>query len=193
MSDSQVEIWTKPEDLERNEANWVDLFARCPGAPPSMHPGWQRTWWEFFGSAELHCVALRRAGRLAGLAACFLYDERLVFIGNGITDQQDILAEDEAASAALAEGLRHYPLDLQEIPAGSPLLLEFPNEPNSVSPVVDLSLPLPKNVRRNMRVARRDLDATGTVRVAHSTKPEFLEDFFGCIGLDGRGAASPVC
>ena len=178
MSDSQIEIWTTAEHLERNEPNWVDLFARCPCAPPFMHPGWQRTWWEFFGSAELHCVALRRAGRLAGLAACFRYDEHLVFIGNGPTDQQDILAEDEAATQLLVEELRRYRLDLQEIPATSPLIPAFRNEPNSVSPVLDLSLPLPRNVRRNMKVARRDLDATGTVRVVHSTKPEFLEELF---------------
>ena len=178
MSDSQIEIWTTPDDLERNEANWVDLFGRCPDAPPFMHPAWQRTWWEFFGSAELHCVALRRADRLAALAACFLYEEHLVFVGNGITDQQDILAEDETASGLLIEALRNYRLDLQEIPAGSPLLLAFPNEPNSVSPVMDLALPLPKNIRRNMKVARRDLEATGAVRVEHSTEPEFLEDLF---------------
>src|SRR3954469_9385486 len=114
----EFEIWSSADDLVRNEADWIELFDRCPEAPPFLHPAWQLTWWQFFGTAELQCVAMRDSGRLAALAACFRYDGQLVFIGNGITDQQDILA-DETAPGAMLDWLMRYPLDLQELPEGS--------------------------------------------------------------------------
>src|SRR3954454_25220048 len=82
-------------ELHSLEHEWADLFQRCPCAPPFLHPAWQLTWWHVFGSAPLRTIALRRDGRLVALAACFEYDQRLVFIGNGMSDQLGVLTEDD--------------------------------------------------------------------------------------------------
>lgn len=160
---------SSPVDL----AAWRELFERCPAAPPFLHPAWQWTWWEVFGGAPLCPVQVP-----GGLAMCFEWDGRLVFVGNGITDQLDVLAAGEDAARALTAELAGRGLDLQEIPGGSPLLGCFPHEPCSVSPVVDLTQTPPKNIRRNMKVARRDLGKTGRVEIAHSSGPDFLDDLF---------------
>ena len=101
---------------------WARLFDRCRTAPPFLHPAWQLSWWLVFGSCEIHTIALRRGRHLTALAACFRYEERLVFIGNGISDQLDILAEDETAAEEIVDILSAYHLDyrrLREIPAAS--------------------------------------------------------------------------
>jgi CelD/BcsL family acetyltransferase involved in cellulose biosynthesis len=154
-------------------AAWTQLFDRCPWAPPFLHPAWQWTWWEVFGGAPLHPIQVHD-----GFALCFEWENRLVFAGNGITDQLDLLAADDDAARAITDELSHHGLDLQELPATSPLLTAFPHEPCSVSPVVDLRQPPPKNIRRNMKVARRDLDKTGRVEIAHTTRPDYLDDLF---------------
>jgi CelD/BcsL family acetyltransferase involved in cellulose biosynthesis len=58
------------EDFEALAPEWEALFARVPGAPPFLHPAWQRTWLRHFG-AETSPVflALRRGNELAGVAA----------------------------------------------------------------------------------------------------------------------------
>jgi hypothetical protein len=152
---------------------WLDLFEKCPEAPPFLHPAWLTSWWEIFGGAPLRPVQTDGA-----LAICFEYDGRLVFVGNGITDQLDILCASIDAAAGLTAVLRRHALDLQEIPQASPLLKHLPHEPCSVSPVVDLRDAAPKNMRRNMKVARRDLEKMGTVEVLHTARPDFLDDLF---------------
>ncbi len=153
-------------------ADWLRLAERCPEAPPFLHPAWQTTWWEVFGGAPLHTVQVDGA-----LAVCFEYDGRLVFVGNGISDQLGILAENDAAARALVAELSHHRLDLQEIPEGSPLLA-LPHEPCSVSPVVALAGTLPSNMRRNLKRGWRDLEKLGRVEVRHSPGPDFLDDLF---------------
>src|SRR5690242_7193869 len=120
-----LEIITSTEALTKIEPEWKDLFERCPGAPPFLHPGWQGNWWSVFGGAPLCTLAVRAEARLVALAVCFLFDQRLVFVGNGLTDQQNILSENEPAAGFLIGQLRAYGLDLQEIPEGSPLLEAF--------------------------------------------------------------------
>ena len=130
-----------------------------------------------FGSCEVHTIALHRDCQPAALAVCFRYEKRLVFIGNGISDQLGILAEDEAAAEEMVDILSSYPLDLQEIAGDSPLL-RLPHEQCSVCPVLDLSQPVPKIPRRNVRTAQRRLEARGAVRFCLSREPEFLNDLF---------------
>lgn len=99
-----------------------------------------------------------------------------MFLGNGISDQLGILAGGVDDARRMTEILREYPLDLQEVPEGSPLLL--PHESCSVSPAVDLQQAVPKTVRRNVRTARRDLEGKGLVRVAFTASPDYLDDLF---------------
>ena len=156
---------------------WARLFDRCRTAPPFLHPAWQLSWWLVFGSCEIHTIALRRDRHLTALAACFRYEERLVFIGNGISDQLDILAEDETAAEEIVDILSTYHLDLQEI-AGDSLLLQLPHEQCSVCPALDLSQPVPKTPRRNVRTALRRLEARDAVQFCFSAEPDFMDDLF---------------
>lgn len=174
---SRFEILSSAEALHALESEWADLFERCPDAPPFLHPAWQLAWWDIFGSAEIHTIAMRRQNRLAALAACFVYEGRLVFIGNGISDRLGILAEDDAAAQLMVDKLGETRLDLQEIPEGSPLL-RFTHEPVSVCPTVDLREPVPKNMARNVKRACRDLEQRGAFTFIHSTRPDLTDELF---------------
>jgi CelD/BcsL family acetyltransferase involved in cellulose biosynthesis/glycosyltransferase involved in cell wall biosynthesis len=174
---SGIEIIRTPAELHALEPEWANLFERCPDAPPFLHPAWQLPWWDIFGRSELHTVALRTGGRLTALAACYLHEGRLVFIGNGISDQAGILAAGDAAARQLVEYLQRFPLDLQEIPEGSPLL-SLSHRCCSVSPAVDLNQPVPARLHKNLRRSRGKLAGRGEVRLEFSASPDFLDDLF---------------
>jgi CelD/BcsL family acetyltransferase involved in cellulose biosynthesis len=174
---SEIEIISTADRLQAIEPEWAGLFERCPAAPPFLHPAWQLSWWQVFGSCGIHTIALYRDYRLAALAACFHYEERLVFIGNGISDQLDILAEDERAAEEIVNVLSRDHLDLQEIAEDSPLL-RLPHEQCSVCPVLNLSQPVPKIPRRNVRTAQKRLEARGAAQFCFSREPDLLNDLF---------------
>ena len=144
-----------------------------------------------FGSCEIHTIALRRGRHLTALAACFRYEERLVFIGNGISDQLDILAEDETAAEEIVDILSAYHLDLQEIAGDSPLL-RLPHEQCSVCPALDLSQPVPKTPRRNVRTALNGLRRATTFSSASAAEPDFMDDLFRLHAARWRRRASPA-
>ena len=122
------------EELLQNEPEWRVFSTAALGAPVSV-PGLAEnrggsssvrpnsTVWQFGAIADS-----------LALAACFRYDGKLVFIGNGITDQQDILAGVPSGCCWLTASCGRVRLDLQEIPEGSPLLRDFPSEPSRCRP-----------------------------------------------------------
>jgi CelD/BcsL family acetyltransferase involved in cellulose biosynthesis len=134
---------------------WTHLYNRCPTASPFLHPSWQLAWSEQFGTCPLRVFEVRRSGELVAMARCFEYNERLVFTGNGISDRLDILAADHDAAQELIGQLEAYKLDLQEIPAGSPLLDRFPHQQCSVCPVLDVTPDIPAKLARNLRQQKR--------------------------------------
>lgn len=172
-----IEVYQTTAELHALQLEWSGLFAQCPDAPPFLHPGWQLPWWDTFGRCELYTIALRNNGRLTALATCYRYGGRLVFVGNGITDQAGILAESDGAAQQLVQYLAQHPLDFQEIHRSSPLLV-IAHEQCSVSPIVDLQQPVPADVRRNLRQARKKLEQQGEVRVQFSSCPELLGELF---------------
>jgi CelD/BcsL family acetyltransferase involved in cellulose biosynthesis len=149
---------------------WADLWERCSDAPPFLHPAWQDSWWESFGSGSRITFRVRRAGELVALATFYSHENRLVFAGNGISDRLGVLALDDDAANELISQIRRYPLDLQEIPDGSPLLI-LPNEPCSVCPVASLDGPIPAKLRRHLAQQRRYL---GVYRFTASSEPELV-------------------
>ena len=69
--------------------------------------------------------------------------------------------------------LASQPLDLQEIPAGSPLL-RLPHVPCSVCPVADTNAPLPSRLAKTLRQQLRYLEAEGHVGFTTSDSPSLL-------------------
>jgi hypothetical protein len=134
-----------------------DLFERCPSAPPFLHPAWQRTWWTAFGNGAPRVFRVRRGGTLSALAVCFVHEGRLVFSGNGISDRLDILASDDESADELIEQFASYSMDFQDIPRNSRLLKRFRHRPCSVTPVLDLSRPVPSGLVSKLRQSRRQM------------------------------------
>src|SRR5437764_12558012 len=142
---------------------WQELWQRCPAATPFQSPAWLLPWWETFGSGELFSFAIRERDRLIALAPMFLHPwdgrRQVTFIGNGVSDRLDILAESGTADRActlvlqcLAEHRDRWDVcDLQDLCAASPLLRSRPPSPvqSEVRPQCTRSvIPLPGTVAR---------------------------------------------
>lgn len=57
----ELEVATRPEDLEFLRAEWSALLLRCPAATPFQSPEWLIPWWRRFGSGRLLVLVLRRS------------------------------------------------------------------------------------------------------------------------------------
>jgi CelD/BcsL family acetyltransferase involved in cellulose biosynthesis len=172
--------------LEQLRSEWIDLYARCPQATPFQHPDWVICYWNIFKPGGLAALALRRDGRLAGIAPFCIADRRLTFIGHGITDYSDLLIEEDLAADscwALLEGaaaLDWDACDLQELPPWSALLRGGPLPVCSVCPVAPLPARTKSALRVNLRSQRRKLEERGEVRFETETDSHavFLESLF---------------
>lgn len=136
MSDLETEELTTAEALEALRPAWAELWAHCPSATPFQSPAWLLPWWKHVGQGELWAVAVRRSGRLVGLAPLYVYPDpergvRKVFLlGIGLSDYLDALAlpgfEEEVAARVFAcldrNRGRWDRCDLQQLRRGSPLL-----------------------------------------------------------------------
>lgn len=87
------------QHLAALEAEWWDLWRRCPAVTVFQSPGWLLPWWRAFAPGDLRVIAVRRAGRLVGLAPLYLEDgeraRRLLPLGIGLSDYVDILIDEE--------------------------------------------------------------------------------------------------
>ncbi|TAK10199.1 MAG: GNAT family N-acetyltransferase [Candidatus Manganitrophaceae bacterium] len=202
-----LEEVTTVEALEALRPEWSALYERCAGATPFQSPEWLLSWWKCFGAGQLWVLVLRRGGRLVGLAPFFIGSlgegapRHVGFIGTGITDTLDLLLEPGLESVGalrilerLAQCSARWDLcDFQELRPDSALLtasrsaLHFRIVPQSVSPRLllpegtNLETILPPVHRRNLRRARRRLEAAGRFvfdRADAHTFPALLEDFF---------------
>src|SRR5205814_10701298 len=111
------------------------LWDRCPAATPFQSPEWLLPWWRRLGWGRLWALALRREGRLCGLAPLFLgryygLPLRAVrLLGTGISDSLDLLLEPEHAREGAAAILDHLArcrrawdlADFRQLPPDSPL------------------------------------------------------------------------
>lgn len=104
-----AEVLTEEPALAAIEPEWWELWSRCLAATPFQSPGWLLPWWRCFAPGRLRTLAVRRDGRLIGLAPLYLEDgafgRRLLLLGLGTTDYLDVLIDpDHAESAATAIG-----------------------------------------------------------------------------------------
>jgi len=107
--------------LESVAAEWDELAART-GASPFLHPGWIEAWWRSFGRGELRVLAARRDGALVGILPFGLRHRLLRSPTNEHTPAFDLLAADDAAVRAVADGLfgaRARTVTLGRLPAES--------------------------------------------------------------------------
>ena len=127
----RAEVVTEPSGLRALEADWWDLFERCPAATPFRTPAWLLPWWDVFGPGPLRAVALRRGARLEALAPLYLEVEtrRLLPLGIGLSDDLDPLVAPDAGPDvgpavldALAGAGDWDLLSLEELPPGSAAL-----------------------------------------------------------------------
>src|SRR5215207_3689869 len=81
------------------EPEWWALWRRAPYATPFQSPAWLIPWWRHFHPGELFVVAVRRGGRLVGLAPFYIEDgvlgRRLLPVGISLSDYLDVLLDPE--------------------------------------------------------------------------------------------------
>jgi CelD/BcsL family acetyltransferase involved in cellulose biosynthesis len=163
-----TQIVTTRSEFEGLEPEWLRLFERCTEAAPFVSPDWLMPWWTIFGStSDPFVVTARRGGRLVGLLPTRTYAGRVYFIGHGLTDRLDVLAEDLEVAAALWRRLADTGIagELAEIPAASPLRALAPRvQPLSVCPVVDLTRwKMHPKLRSNNGRSKRRLQASASL------------------------------
>ena len=123
-----------PREFDSMRADWHDLLARSQaGVFQSWE--WLHSWWRHLGSGDLWLLAMRRQGRLIGLAPLFrsrylgLPLRRLRLIGAGASDRLGFILDREferTAADHFVQYLAHHSgdwevLDLQQLPEESAL------------------------------------------------------------------------
>lgn len=186
--------------LEALRPEWEALWTRLPDASPFQHPAWLLAWWRQFGTAEPRAAWMRdAAGQLIGVLPLYVLAEggaggrrKLLPIGAGLTDYQDMLVEPQAAAplaasglvAALDEGGGSMPrpdlADLICLPPGSALRGAAPPAgwraelvAADPCPVLDLSCPVPARQRRKLRMNQHRADRIGGWTVEQATAETF--------------------
>src|SRR5438067_1699906 len=126
----RVEEITTTAGLEALRAEWSRLWEECPAATPFQAPEWLLPWWRRLGRGRLWSLALRREGRLVGLAPLCVQRyyglplRRAVFLRTGVTDYMDVLLHPSAAGEGVPALLRRLLgprapcdfCDLQQLP-----------------------------------------------------------------------------
>lgn len=149
---------------------WWDLWRRDAAATPFQSPAWLLPWRRHFPDGDTVVLTLRDFGRLIALLPLFSHDGRLLPWGAGTTDWLDGVFDPGLDLAALSRGIAWLPLplDLFQIPAGSPLLrVQPPGGWTACAGIAGscavLSLPasFSTKVAQNLRYYRRRAERAG--------------------------------
>ncbi|MCU1339592.1 MAG: hypothetical protein JWO19_5173 [Bryobacterales bacterium] len=174
--------------LSALQDEWTALYERVPDAAPFQHPGWLLPWWEKFGSGELISFGVRHEDRLVAMAPLFLHvwlgRRQVTFLGNGVSDRLEFLAEPCWRDAAIrmvlqclaGERNRWDVCDLQDLPPSFSLPCPPPDGvqhlvssssvcSHSVLPPTreEFERALPHRFSRNLRRCREELNLAGEV------------------------------
>ena len=189
-----VEI-TTTDGLEALRPEWEALWNHVPTAGPFQHPDWLLPWCRYFTPQQLWTVAVRDGGALVAVAPFFIYadaasgDRQLTLLGNGVSDQLDVLAlPDRPGLIRLV--LDHVSArrtlwdscDFRDLPPHSPLLAdglgrrEFICSDDTPCPVLDLagtngdlSGVASKKLLADLRYQHRRAGALGGLRIEQAT------------------------
>src|SRR3954471_12784954 len=107
----EIVVLDSTQDFAALEEEWQDLYRNAPLATPFQSWAWLYSWWEFYGEAyELRLVTIRDDGLLVGLMPLMLQRlagfGRLLFIGTGPTDYQDVLVREGWESLVSQAGVQ---------------------------------------------------------------------------------------
>ncbi len=197
--------------LEALVGEWRELFQRCPDAMPFQSPDWLFPCWQVFGTGRPVVATLRQNARLVGVLPLYILEDKLLPIGAGITDYQDMLLEPsqpaEAAATLLDAGLKAagvFRCDLIDLPPDAVLkTVSLPvgwnvcaqtTDPCPVLTLGDGVEQLPAGKRRDLRQFRHRADRTGGLTVETAT-PDTSETMLSALyalherrlpGLDPR-------
>ncbi|HZR46916.1 MAG TPA: GNAT family N-acetyltransferase, partial [Candidatus Manganitrophaceae bacterium] len=199
----QIEEITRFDAFEALSSEWSDLLDRCPTSTPFQSPEWILPWWRHFGGGSLWVLALRREGRLVGLAPFFIHPvgekgiKQVALIGTGITDYLDLILQPDAAFGGTEAILNRLALhraewdlcDFQELRPSS-FLLAFPASNGlqlrsgfqEVCPALSLpdtqgefQIKFSPEHRRNIRNARKRLEAAGELAIETASEATLPE------------------
>jgi CelD/BcsL family acetyltransferase involved in cellulose biosynthesis len=189
--------------LEEVREAWQALWHRAVAATPFSAPAWLLPWCRHLAPGPPLALLAWRGDALAALAPAFVYGEGgarvLGLLGGGVSDYQDVLAEDAGGAAAALGWMRERGRGfdrcrLEALPADSALLAALsPGErralaPQEVCPV--LALPphgdwlagvASSRLLADVRRQRRRLGEAGHFEVAHARGAAALpmvEDLF---------------
>ena len=175
------------------EPEWWELWRRSPQATPFQSPAWLIPWWRHFAPGELFTIAVRREGRLVGLAPGYIEDStvgrRILPIGISLSDYLDVLLDPDAPEAGAAlvghvarEGARWDAWELEELaPEAAAFGLPVPpgatKELREQSACLTLTLPsearsvfdlVSRRKRKQIHLARNRADRRGAVSIEQS-------------------------
>jgi CelD/BcsL family acetyltransferase involved in cellulose biosynthesis len=189
--DLAIEEIHSPDRANGLRAEWTALWKRSPNATPFQRPEWQLAWWDVFGrDKELRLISFRetRTSRLVALLPAMILpqENKMMFVGAAVSDELDILAEPEFTEAAAQAFLtiacngrhRWAECELAPLPETSPFRSKAAID--DVTPIVDLSQPIPANMRHNLRHYRRRAERIGSVEFESGSQENF-EQLFGAL------------
>lgn len=107
-----LEVIENLQRLREIEPKWTELVENAPESTPFHLPAWLLTWWDHFGSGDLHVLAFWEGADLTGILPCFRHEwegkRQLTLIGSGITDYLDPILPEEALPT-VQKHLDEYP------------------------------------------------------------------------------------
>jgi CelD/BcsL family acetyltransferase involved in cellulose biosynthesis len=184
-----IEVLRTTKALYALGDEWQDLFTRCPDATPFQSPAWLLPWWHVFGTARPVVATLRNRSRLTAVLPLYVLEDKLLPIGAGITDYQDILLDpaepSDAASALLSVAITAANInrcDLIDLPPEAMLLRaepppgwEIARQQSYSCPVLTLG-DIPSGRHRDIRQSRHRVDRLGgyTIETASPDTLDFL-------------------
>ena len=124
----EVVVVDRTQGFAALEKEWEELYQNSPLATPFQSWSWLYSWWESYGEDyQLRLITLRdEDDLLVGIVPLMLERrwgfERLLFIGTGLTDYNDLLAREgweqgvsQAGEQALKEMGGWQVIDLQQV------------------------------------------------------------------------------
>lgn len=209
MTAIAIDLVTTDAALADLRPAWEALWRHAPDTTPFQSPDWLLPWWNLFGTGHPRVATLHRDGSLVGILPLYLFedgpDRKLLPIGAGITDYQDMLLAPDAPSdtgaallAAVLAGARQDGVDLCDlidVPPGAGLREvcapgTWRAEWRAADPCPVLALPgrladlrsaIPSRMLRKWRMNQHRAARLGgwTSEVATSeTLPALLDSFF---------------
>jgi len=197
----KIQLLSTATELRQLKPEWAELYRRCPYATSFQRPEWLLSWVDAFMPQQIRTIAIRNEDALVGLAPLLIYEKlgepTLAFLGGGVSDYLDILAEPrftrdvvDAICLAAAEVPEWNTFELTDLSSHSPLLTSSLLRQHACEHDVCSVLDLPedreqllhivsKRQRANLRNADSRLYRAGgvTIEIASSeTLNEALHD-----------------